>query len=206
MKKIITILFISILLFNCHKKEEIKKNTNEIIPENTEKTERETKAVLPEVKEKKEEKISLPENNITVLWSKYNKAKKKVKEAKETGNFKLTIESLLLAAQYAQQLNRDDIVSWQYNNAGYYSIIEFKKRTDYSHKMHKLGMMKAGEEKREYLNETKNSLGTELPLLSDASEYLKIANDFNKKSMDKERTRIIQRNINFINDINKFLE
>jgi hypothetical protein len=132
------------------------------------------------------------------LWQGYNQAKENLKEAKENGKILQIKKYLLDAAFYAKKLNRPDIEAWQYNNIGFYSIEEFKKRTDYDSKMNELSTMKPTKEKEVFHTNLKAELLKEFNLLEDAEKYLLISKRLDDEHSDDSRTAMIKSNLNFV--------
>jgi len=139
------------------------------------------------------------------LWDAYNSARVEVNSFKENWDFKGLVNALTRTAEIAQKLERPDIASWQFNNIGYYSIVEFKNRTDYTSRMKDIEVMPYGKEKVQYINETKEILRSEMALLTNAMESLYDAIELDNQAPDMERQKIINSNINFINSIKEFV-
>ncbi len=139
------------------------------------------------------------------LWSAYNQARDEITQYKENGDFDSLLKSLNKAASVAQKLNRPDIASWQYNNIGFYSINEFKKRTEYASRMKDLEIMPYGDEKVLYVQETRDKINSEIDLLKSARESLYDAMELNNQAPDKNREKIIDSNLQFVNSIFEFL-
>jgi hypothetical protein len=138
-------------------------------------------------------------------WDDFRAAKDSVDSALARNDFQTTKLALLKAAQYALELNRKDIAAWQLNNIGYYSIEEFKKRTDYSSRMKTIEAMRRGPEKFVYTKETKQLFRQNLPLLIEATKYLEEAYELDKEYDDNSRTRKIYSNLTFIDWIRNFV-
>jgi len=138
-------------------------------------------------------------------WDDFRAAKDSVDSALARNDFQTTKLALLRAAQYAFQLDRKDIAAWQLNNIGYYSIEEFKKRTDYSSRMKTIEMMQRGPEKFVYIKETKQLFKQNLPLLIEATKYLEEAYELDKEYDDNSRTRKIYSNLTFIDWVRNFV-
>jgi len=139
------------------------------------------------------------------LWDAYNSARAEVNWYKENWDFKGLVNALNRTAKIAQKLERPDIASWQFNNIGYYAIVEFKNRTDYTSRMKDIEVMPYGKEKVQYINETKENLRSEMDLLTNAMESLYDAIELDNQAPDMERQKIINSNINFINSIKEFV-
>ena len=152
----------------------------------------------------KEEKVS-PEDE-TILWKSYRSAKDIVKQAQSEKDYKKQTKYLLEAAVYAKALNRYDIEAWQYNNAGYVLIEEFKEKTDYLSVMNKLNSLELKSEIEEYRKEAQMQLSKEKGLLSQADGYLVKAQEIDSKLEESSRTTTIASNILFVNDVLSFLE
>jgi len=152
--------------------------------------------------------IALADKDLSIseLWKGYRESKDSLKIAQKDDNFQKMIIYVKRAAEYAILLKRDDIAAWQLNNIGYFSIEEFKRRTNYSERMNNLNTMASGEDKRKYYSSTKNMLQEEFPVLEDAIEYLSTARGIDQKLNDPSRTKIIQNNLDFIIEIQKFIK
>jgi len=138
------------------------------------------------------------------MWKEYKSAKDAALAAKEKGNLEDLKLALLRAASFAKKLNRPDIVTWQLNNIGYYSILEFKKRTEYDVRMRTIETMKYDETKIEYIQQTREIFQKQMPLLTVAEKHLNDALEFDNKLEDENRTEKIYSNLKFIEWVRKF--
>ncbi len=138
------------------------------------------------------------------MWAEYKAAKDAALEAKEKENLEDLKLALLRAASFAKKLDRPDIVAWQLNNIGYYSIQEFKKKTDYDQRMHTIETLNYGEEKKEYIAKTRKVFQEQMSLLTVAEKHLSDALEFDKKLNDKNRTEKINSNLRFIEWVQNF--
>ena len=154
--------------------------------------------------EEKEEKVS-PEDE-AILWKSYRSAKDVAKQAQSEKDYRKQTKYLMEAAVYANALKRDDIEAWQYNNAGYYLIEEFKVKTDYSVVMNKLNSLELKMEIEEYRKEVRKQLSKEKGLLSKADSYLAKAKEIDDKLEESSRTTTIASNVLFVNEVLNFLE
>ena len=132
-------------------------------------------------------------------------AKANLETAKQKDDIIEIKKYILEAAFFANQLNRKDIEAWQYNNISYFSIEEFKKRTDYNTRMRKIESMKPGEDKNVYIQEVKKNFLIEKPLIIDAEKYLVEAQNIDKELDDEARTAIINSNLQFVKFIKDFI-
>lgn len=142
--------------------------------------------------------------SISELWSIYKRAKSRVSSALDSNDIDAVVSNLAVAGESAEQLGRMDIASWQFNNIGHYSIVEFKRRTEYDQRLQILATMSSGSEKSGYLKATKELFRNEYLLLEKAMDYLvraQIIDDFLDPS---RRTDVIQRNIDYIEWVKKF--
>jgi hypothetical protein len=142
--------------------------------------------------------------SISELWSIYKRAKSNVSRALDSNDIDAVVANLSLAGESAEELGRMDIASWQFNNIGHYSIVEFKRRTEYDQRLQVLATMPSGKEKSGYLQATKELFLKEYPLLDKARDYLvraQIIDDFLEPS---RRTEVIQRNIDYIEWVKNF--
>jgi len=179
------------------------------------KSEEKTDSILAPVKEPLEEKATeLEEEKIednliedeATLWSSYRSEKAAVKEAEAENNFEKQVKHLLEAAGYAHALQRFDIEAWQYNNAGYVLIQDFKEKTDYLNVITKLNNLKLKSEIIQYRKDTRILLSNEKKLLLEASDYLYHAEKIDSNLEKSFRTTIIANNILFVNDVLRFLK
>ncbi len=138
-------------------------------------------------------------------WDDFRAAKDSVDAALARNDFQTTKLALLRAAQYALELDRKDIAAWQLNNIGYYSIEEFKKRTDYNSRMKTIETMRQGPEKFVYTKETKQLFRQNLSLLIEAAKHLEEAYELDKEYDDNGRTRKIYSNLTFIDWVRNFV-
>lgn len=152
-----------------------------------------------------EEKKSKEELTVQELWQKYREHREASKAAFNNSEFQQTIKNLKLAGQYAIQLQREDLAAWQYNNIGYYSILEFKGRTNYDFRTNQLRRITNEKEKQKYLEETKQLFNENMKILTDAQVYLEKAYKIDEKFDEQSRTDKIYSNLQFIDWVNNFL-
>jgi len=148
--------------------------------------------------------IAESERTEAELWEGYNEAKKHLSEAREQEDHEASVEYLLKAADFAERLGRNDIAVWQYNNIGYYSILEFKRLVNYQDRMDTLQVMKPGAEKTAYLKETRELFNQHMEILSEGLTYLRKAESMEEKLNNAQRMEKILSNIRFIRWVEKF--
>ncbi|MCF6271194.1 MAG: hypothetical protein L3J41_15895 [Melioribacteraceae bacterium] len=163
------------------------------------------KELVKNVLETKEKQTSYNVKSISELWATYKSSKAKAAKYISENNLDSIIVYLNIAADAAYELSREDIATWQLNNIGYYSINEFKKRTDYDRKMQQLATMKNLKEKGLYLEETKSVFTKHFQILSNAENYLYKAQLLDSELEKSDRTEIINRNIQFIEWVANFI-
>ncbi len=139
------------------------------------------------------------------LWSSYRSAKDAVKEAEASNDYTKQAQHLLEAAGFANALHRFDIEAWQYNNAGYALIEDFKEKTEYMSVMDALNKLELKSEIMEYRKETRSFMSIEKELLTEAGKHLAKAKEIDDKLEASSRTTIIANNILFVNDVLSFL-
>ncbi len=171
-----------------------------IVEETTEQVAKQTEEIAE--KEISEKEVIEDEAN---LWSSYRSAKDAVKEADADGDYIKQVKHLLEAAEFANALQRYDIEAWQYNNAGYALIEDFKEKTEYMSVMDALNKLELKSEIMEYRKETRSFMSIEKDLLTEASKYLVKAKEIDDKLESSSRTTIIANNILFVNDVLSFL-
>lgn len=140
------------------------------------------------------------------LWRSYRAAKEAVKKAKIKKDFRNQVKYLLEAAKFASELERFDIEAWQYNNAGYVLIEEFKCSTNYYSEMNKLNNLIYKNEIKIVRKEIRSNMLYDNKLLIEAEGYLLKAKKIDSKLAESSRTITIASNINFIEDVRNFLE
>ncbi|MCF7792381.1 MAG: hypothetical protein K9N09_00110 [Candidatus Cloacimonetes bacterium] len=220
MKYFIAIMLLAVVVFGCQTKkdevktdledtkQDIKKETvqdslkDQAKPEETEKVQKE-EIEETDQKEEVEEDEWLSQQK---LWDLYNAAKAKVKEAEKNNNFEAMSKFYHEAAIYANALERNDIEAWQYNNAAYYLIKEFKVKTDYQTKMDSLNSLKLKQKIEDYRLEIQKNFREESRLLSKAKGYLEKAKEVDAELEKSDRTRIIANNISFVDFVLEFVE
>lgn len=151
----------------------------------------------------------LPEttdSNRTVqqMWSDFYAAKDSTDAALARSDFPAVKNFLKKAAFHAVEVSRNDIAAWQLNNIGYYSIVEFKQKTDYDQRLRTIENMRRGPEKIVYIRETKELFKEHLPLLLEAAKYLEDAYELDKDFNDEDRTQKIYSNLAFIDWVRNF--
>ena len=140
------------------------------------------------------------------LWSSYRSAKDAVKEAEAESDRRKQTKHLLEAAEFANALQRYDIEAWQYNNAAYALIQDFKEKTEYMSVMDALNKLELKSEIMAYRKETRTLMSEEKELLFEANIYLVKAKEIDEKLKESSRTTIIVNNILFVNDVLSFLD
>lgn len=173
------------------------------VEKTTEQVTKQTAVQVPEQIEEITEKEIIEDE--ASLWDLYRSAKDAVKEAEADNDYKKQSQHLLEAAEFANALQRYDIEAWQYNNAAYALIQEFKEKTDYPALMNKLNSLELLSEIMDYRKETRTLMSKEKELLIEANSYLLKANEIDDKLESSSRTTIIANNILFVNDVLNFL-
>jgi hypothetical protein len=142
---------------------------------------------------------------ITQLWAEFYAARDSAEAARERRDIIKVIAVLQIASSKALSLNRKDLAAWQLNNMGYYSIEEFKKRTDYTFRQNTIEKMRRGPEKLVYIKETKHIFQENLSLLTEATKFLEEAYEMDKDLNDDDRTQKIYSNLAFIDWVSNFI-
>ncbi len=156
------------------------------------------KEPVENVFEKKVTQTTHKVNSISELWATYKSAKILAAKFISENNLDSLIIYLNIAADAAYELSREDIATWQLNNIGYYSINEFKKRTDYDRRVQQLATIVNLKEKGLHLEETKSIFSDHYKILSNAENYLYKAQLLDNELEKSDRTEIIERNLQFI--------
>ncbi len=195
-------LFLTLFILTCGEKESANKGKEKA-------TEQITSTDSMNIPNKEEEKINKQfeqkPKSVDELWIDFRAEKASAEKAKEAGDIEEVTVSLLLAARYANELNRPGIAAWQLNNIGYYSIVEFKKRTDYDARMAKIEFIRHREEKIRYIKETKKVFKENIELLTNANNYLEDAYELDSNLNDANRTQKIYSNLKFIDWVRNFI-
>ena len=193
-------LFLALLILSCGEKESVNKKKEKAA---------EQIASIDTInivnKEKINNQFDLKQKSVEDLWNDFRAAKASAEKAKEAGDIKEVTTSLLLAAHYANELNRPGIAVWQLNNIGYYSIVEFKKRTDYDTRMAKIEFIRNRKEKIKIIKETKKIFKENIDLLINANNYLEDAYELDSNLNDVNRTQKIYSNLKFIDWVRNFI-
>lgn len=152
------------------------------------------------------ERPAAADSNRTIeqMWRDFYTAKDSVDAALNRGDFEAVRNFLKQAAFHAMEVSRPDITAWQLNNIGYYSIVEFKQKTNYDHRMRTIENMRRGPEKIVYIKETKEIFRENLPTLLDAANYLEEAYELDKDFNDADRSHKIYSNLAFIDWVRNF--
>lgn len=150
----------------------------------------------------KNEKVS----NKAVLWRNYRDAKAEIKKYESQKNYTQEVKYLLLAAQYANHLERTDIEAWQYNNAGFALIKDFKNKADYYNNMKTLNSLVYKSEIEKNRKEIRKEMNLYSALLIQAKSHLEKAKTLDSTLEKSARTNTIASNMLFINDLYHFLE
>ena len=164
-----------------------------------------TREPVKNIFEENEQHTTYKVKSISELWSIYKSAKTSATKYISENNLDSIIIYLNIAADAAYELSREDIATWQLNNIGFYSITEFKKKTDYDRRMQKLATMQNLKEKGLSLEDTKSIFSRNFKILSNAEEYLYKAQVLDSELEKSDRTEIIESNIQFINWVGDFI-
>ena len=143
--------------------------------------------------------------SISELWQTYKHSKAAVTKYIAEDNLDSIVVYLNIAADAAYELSREDIATWQLNNIGHYSIIEFKKRTDYDKRIETLDTLTNLKKKGLYLEETKLVFAEHYKILSRAESYLYKAQLLDCELEKSERSEIIDKNILFVEWVSDFI-
>jgi len=143
--------------------------------------------------------------SISELWKTYKNSKALATKFSTNNNLDSTVYYLNLAADAAYKLSREDIATWQLNNIGYYSINEFKRRTDYDIRMQKLATFTNLKLKALYVEETKKIFAENLHILETAELYLYKAQLLDSDLEPSDRTQVIESNLEFIDWIANYI-
>jgi len=211
MRKYLLFTITVLLIIGCNSK---KSDTEQELLESL-KVERNTENVSepesqPIVEQTKEQPQEIIEKEVLVdkasLWSSYRLAKDMVKEAEIDNDYKKQAKYLLEAAKFANALQRFDIEAWQYNNAAYALIKDFKEKTNYLSVMDKLNSLELKSEIVEYRKEARMFMSNEKELLTEAAKHLAKAKEIDNELESSSRTTTIASNNLFVNDVLSFLD
>ncbi|MEA2096078.1 MAG: hypothetical protein U9P73_05225 [Candidatus Cloacimonadota bacterium] len=215
MKKYFMFAVVVLLIIGCNSKEsgtkqelieslKSEEKTDSVAVTDLEPIAEKTTEQAPEQTEKISEKEVLEDE--ANLWSSYRSAKDAVKEAEANNDYTKQAQHLLEAAEFANALHRYDIEAWQYNNAGYALIEDFKEKTEYMSVMDALNKLELKSEIMEYRKETRSFMSIEKELLTKAAKHLAQAKEIDDKLESSSRTTIIANNILFVDDVLSFLD
>jgi len=195
-------LFLTLFTLTCGDKESVNRGKEKAIKQITS---TDSMNIANKEEEKINKQFDQKPKSAEELWSDFRAAKASAEKAKEAGDIEEVTVSLLLAARYANELNRPGIAAWQLNNIGYYSIVEFKKRTDYDKRMAKLEFIRHRTEKIKYIKETKKIFKENIELLTNANNHLEDAYELDSNLNDANRTQKIYSNLKFIDWVRNFI-
>ncbi len=218
MKIFIILTILAVLAFGCQTKQD-EVRSDEILENLPESAPKDTLPKTLEIQSRSDiDGTSKPEKQQTQesedseflsqkkLWDSYNLVKAKIEEAENNDNLEDMSKFSHEAAIFANALQRSDIEAWQYNNAAYYLIKEFKERTDYQAKMDQLNSLKLNKEISDYRASIQKDFRQQSQLLSKAEGYLKKAKAIDSKLEKTDRTIIISNNLSFVDFVMGFLE
>jgi len=198
--QILLTIVVTIIFTNCTQLQKRQKNQNDQQAEQIDSI-----AVIPESVFTDPDTLEHLYRTVQEMWEDFRAAKDSVDSARARNDFDATILALLKAAHHANELDRNDIVAWQLNNIGFYSIEEFKKRTNYTVRMHTIESMRRGPEKIVYIKETKRLFKKNLSLLIEGNKHLEEAYEVDKNLNDNERTQKIYSNLKYIDWVRIFV-
>lgn len=144
-------------------------------------------------------------SSISELWNTYKTAKASATEASNNGDLISLIENCEISASAAIELNRGDLAADQLNRIGVYSIDEFSQKTNYNDRIQTLAIIEDPIKRNEYHIATKDVFMQNYKILLDAEPYLQQAYKLDKNYSHSGRSESINRNLNFIRWVRKFL-
>jgi len=209
MKKILSI-FLLLFLFSCQKDEKVKVNST-IVSDSTLSVKQSdkqdtnnyigTKNVLVEA----ERIATYNVKSISELWKQYKNAKESATKFIAENNLDSIITYLDLSASASYELSREDIATWQLNNIGHYSIIEFKRITDYESRIQKIATIENLKKKGLFIQETKTAFKENYHILTRAEKYLHKAQVLDSELEASESTKAIESNLIFIDWVGNYI-
>jgi hypothetical protein len=223
MKKVLIIVAFAVAISSCAKKKE--EPLTELVEKREAKAEQSPVPVVEnEMKVQEEEAVEVKEEepveaikeaepaasaltnlSISDLWAEYKKARQNAYRLSEIGELSGVVEDLLVAGECAELLKRPDIASWQYNNAGKYTINIFRKTTEYDTRMNQINRMRAGDAKKQYVSESKKVMNDHLNIINQGMTHLEKAKRLDAIQNDKKRLEKIESNMQFISEVKRFL-
>lgn len=195
-------LIILLLLVGCTKRKSDKTATAD---SPSEKTAMDASAAAEAPQTTQYSPISTTGLSLEELWNRFYAARDSAQNARDQHRIEKVKLYLLEATEHALALERPDIAAWQLNNIGYYSIEEFKSRTEYEKRIATIESMRRGPEKIVYIKNTKRLFKANLPLLIEAEKQLEKAYDIDKDLDNNDRTQKIYSNLQFIDWIRNFI-
>ena len=185
--------------------DEVKKDLNK----NKKEASKKEKISEKEIKDVKEtRKISsndYEELSQSELWNLYRKNKEKIDILLAEDDYLEAVKRLEKTTKISIALNRKDIAAWHYNNIGYYLIQEFRKRTNYDKKMQKLNNELNKENRQRMKKNIISDFKDNYSLLKKSQTNLNKSLKLDSKLDNKERTKIINNNLEFISFVDSFL-
>lgn len=143
--------------------------------------------------------------SITELWEDYKFTKDKIAEFVSENDLDSIRFYLNLSSDIAYELGRVDLAILQLNNIGNFSISEFKNRTDYDKRIHKLVTFYDMEQKTIYANETITIFKRHFRILNRSKQYITKAKILDSEFEPSERTKNIVENAEFIEWIRDYI-
>jgi len=192
--KLSAILFFSVLWIMCTKSS----------PDNTQSPVKKAADTVKIIQNPITTDTSIANRTVQQMWNDFYAAKDSVDSALSRSDFLMVRSFLKKAAFHALEVSRDDIAAWQLNNIGYYSIEEFKRKTDYNLRMRNIENMRRGPEKIVYIKKTKEIFKDHLLILLDATSFLEEAYELDKDFNDNDRTTKIYSNLTYIDWVRNF--
>ena len=203
MKKVLIIILTLFFLFSCENSNSNKKNDLQKQSSNSVSSDPKPNSVKIILENASVNDIDtlLAEN----LWKKYLDVRSRSKEALINNDLDSCKLYLLEATECAKKLDRNDIAAWQLNNIGYYLIEDFKKKTDYANRMKEIESYPFGQEKLNYIQDTKILYNENIKQLYEIKKYLEEAYELDSEYDYSERTKIIYSNLKFVDWICNFI-
>ncbi len=143
--------------------------------------------------------------SISELWSTYKSSKTEADSAYKNNDLEGVVKYCIESANSAIELNRGDLASGQLNKIGSFSVERFSKNTNYYYRIQSLAVLEDPLRREEYHKSTKQVFRQNYKLLLDAEPYLLKAHKLDRDYKYSSRTEAINKNLEFIRYVRKFL-
>lgn len=204
MKKFIINILV-LFAIGCNSSDESASNRNEDSHDSKNEYNKVEESIAPNIIDENEKYSDNKIKSISELWNIYKSTKVQADSTYKKDDLEGVVKYCEESASAAMELNRGDLASEQLNKIGSFSVDRFSKNTDYYYRIQSLAVIEDPTKREEYHKATKQVFRQNYKLLLDAEPYLLKAHKLDRDYKYSSRTESINKNLEFIRYVRKFL-